>query len=72
MTENKGGQLGTRVSKKNADELKQLMIDADSMLTLFAFSPHIFLQEDKFEERKKEAQRIGFALRKLKASIFSC
>lgn len=56
---------------KIAEELKELITAADSILTLFAFSPHIFLQEDKLEERKKEAERIGFGLRKIKESIFS-
>ena len=71
LTENKGGQINYQVIVENADELKQAMIAADSMLTLFAFSPHIFLQQDKFEERKKDCEKIGFALRKLTESIFS-
>lgn len=71
LTENKGGQIDYRVIVKNADELKQAMVAADSMLTLFAFSPHIFLQKDKIEERRKDCEKIGLALRKLTESIFS-
>jgi len=48
---------------KDFYELKKLAIDADSLLTLFAFSEHIF--NKKKDERKKEAERIGFGLRRI-------
>lgn len=57
------------VNAKIADELKQLMIDADSLLTLFVFSEHIF--NEKKAERKKEAGRIAIGLRKIYESNFS-
>ena len=51
----------------DVDKLKQLMIDADSLLTLFAFSELIFNKNK--EERKNEAKRIGFGLRNIYEKI---
>lgn len=66
---NKANPLDLRVSPKIAGELKQLMIDADSLLTLFVFSEHTF--NEKKAERKKEAERIAIGLRKIYDSNFS-
>ena len=71
LKEEIGNQVDAVVIVKNADTLKKNIIAADSLLTLFAFSPHIFLQPDLMEERKKECQKVGYALRNLRESIFS-
>lgn len=55
-------------SKQGHEHLRQLMIDADSLLTLFAFSEHVFI--DKKQENKKEAERIAIGLRRIYENDF--
>ena len=71
LKEEIGNQVDAVVIVKNADTLKENIIAADSLLTLFAFSSHVFLHPDRIEERKKECQKVGYALRDLRESIFS-